>query len=250
MIYQTKDVKLKPRIVLHGAEGVGKTSFASNFPNPVFIQTEDGLRGLEKNVAAHPVATTFEEFMTYMKDPENQKHDTLVIDTGDWMEKLLAKYLIRTHGGGNKDATLVNILGGYGAGYEKLQSEWLNILHILDWYNKAHNMSIIMICHTALVSQKNSMLGEYDRAVLSLYQSKSNPNVGIRSSTVEWCDIVGYAYQPATASRAGNSAIASAGLGGGNKLAVEPHPAYQAKNKYGLKNCDLNYQSFSNQLEI
>ncbi|WP_366139442.1 AAA family ATPase [uncultured Endozoicomonas sp.] len=32
-----------PGIVEHGPAGVGKTTFAANAPNPVFIQTEDGL---------------------------------------------------------------------------------------------------------------------------------------------------------------------------------------------------------------
>ena len=41
---------LPPRILIHGAEGVGKTTIASKFPTPIFLQTEDGCpSGLEIN---------------------------------------------------------------------------------------------------------------------------------------------------------------------------------------------------------
>lgn len=33
------------RVVLYGVEGVGKSSFAAESPNPIFIATEDGTRG-------------------------------------------------------------------------------------------------------------------------------------------------------------------------------------------------------------
>lgn len=32
--------KRQQKIVLYGTEGIGKTTFASHFPNPVFIDTE------------------------------------------------------------------------------------------------------------------------------------------------------------------------------------------------------------------
>jgi GTPase SAR1 family protein len=33
---------LPPRILIHGQEGVGKTTLAAKFPKAVFLQTEDG----------------------------------------------------------------------------------------------------------------------------------------------------------------------------------------------------------------
>ena len=34
-----------PRILIHGQEGVGKTTLAAQCPSPVFLQTEDGCPG-------------------------------------------------------------------------------------------------------------------------------------------------------------------------------------------------------------
>ena len=44
-----------PRIMIYGAEGVGKSTFAASAPNPVFIQTEDGLG--EIDCCKFPLAT-------------------------------------------------------------------------------------------------------------------------------------------------------------------------------------------------
>ena len=44
----TATATLPPRLLIYGAEGVGKTTFAASFPAPVFLQTEDGCpAGLE-----------------------------------------------------------------------------------------------------------------------------------------------------------------------------------------------------------
>ena len=34
---------LPPRIMEYGVEGVGKSTFGASAPNPIFVQTEDGL---------------------------------------------------------------------------------------------------------------------------------------------------------------------------------------------------------------
>ena len=36
-----------PRIVIYGVPGIGKTSLAAEFPDPIFIQTEEGTGNLE-----------------------------------------------------------------------------------------------------------------------------------------------------------------------------------------------------------
>ena len=46
----------KRRTVLYGAAGVGKTTWASKWPNPVLIPTEDGFRDVD--VPAGPIVRT------------------------------------------------------------------------------------------------------------------------------------------------------------------------------------------------
>ena len=46
------------RLLIHGSEGVEKSTFASNVPDPVFIQTEGGLAQID--VPKFPLAESFE----------------------------------------------------------------------------------------------------------------------------------------------------------------------------------------------
>ncbi|MGI5998770.1 MAG: AAA family ATPase [Lutispora sp.] len=48
-----------PRIVLYGMEGIGKSTFAANFPNPIFVQLEDGLGQID--CAKFPLAATADD---------------------------------------------------------------------------------------------------------------------------------------------------------------------------------------------
>ena len=45
------------KTVLYGPEGIGKSSFAAQFPQPVFIDTEGGTKRL--NVARLPAPTSW-----------------------------------------------------------------------------------------------------------------------------------------------------------------------------------------------
>ena len=42
------------RCVLYGVEGIGKTTLASQFPTPLFLDTEDGTRQLEVDRVSCP----------------------------------------------------------------------------------------------------------------------------------------------------------------------------------------------------
>lgn len=55
---RTVTATLPPRILIHGQEGVGKTTLAAKFPVPVFLQLEDGTpAGLE--LASFGLLTSF-----------------------------------------------------------------------------------------------------------------------------------------------------------------------------------------------
>ena len=46
-ISRTTRNALPPRVVIHGAQKIGKSTFAANAFKPIFLPLEDGLSGLE-----------------------------------------------------------------------------------------------------------------------------------------------------------------------------------------------------------
>ena len=88
----------KPRaqkVVLYGPEGIGKTSLAARFPDPLFIDTEGGTACYDVK-RAEPAPTSWAMLMAYVDEAARGTApcSTLVIDTADWAERLcIAKVL-------------------------------------------------------------------------------------------------------------------------------------------------------------
>ena len=58
-----------PRIMVYGQEGVGKSTFGASAPDPVFIQTEDGLG--EIDTAKFPLAKNLNDVLPMNPTAEN-----------------------------------------------------------------------------------------------------------------------------------------------------------------------------------
>jgi len=79
---------MPPRVLIYGTEGIGKSTFASQAPKPIFVQTEDGLGEIECD--KFPLAQSFEEVQEALTSLHQEEHDyqTVVIDSLDWFERL------------------------------------------------------------------------------------------------------------------------------------------------------------------
>ncbi|WP_437226526.1 AAA family ATPase [Planctomicrobium sp. SH661] len=64
---------LPPRLILYGTEGIGKSTFASEAPSPVFIQTEDGLAEIDCD--KFPLATRLEDVQAALQELISEQHD-------------------------------------------------------------------------------------------------------------------------------------------------------------------------------
>ncbi len=114
------------KVVVYGSEGIGKTTFAAAFPEPLFIDTEGGtahmdVRRIDKPQSWDELLTIVEEVAA---DPNVCK--TLVLDTADWAETLCAEYICQKY----KQNSIESF--GYGQGYTYLAEEFGRLFTELD----------------------------------------------------------------------------------------------------------------------
>ena len=109
-----------PRLMIYGSEGVGKSTFASNAPKAVFIQTEDGLS--EIDCAKLPVVTTYDELLKQLKAIRDEEHEfqTLCVDSLDWTERIIWDRVCSDYG----VKCIEKADGGYGKGYTHALTYW------------------------------------------------------------------------------------------------------------------------------
>lgn len=228
-----------PRIVLYGTHGIGKSTFAAQAPNPVFIQTEEGLDAI--NVTAFPLCQSFEDMIDAIGSLAQEDHDfgTVVIDSADWAEQLVHKRVAKD----NNVATIDAI--GYGRGYKAATDYWKQLLEGLDHLRSDKNMQVILLAHTQVKRFDDPLADPYDRYQLDLHH-------GSASLISEWCDILMFANQQYSTvkSDVGFNQKVTRAVGSGMRLLyTQERPGWQAKSRWPLPDqLPLDYAKFAEAL--
>lgn len=209
------------RLVAYGAEGVGKSTFASKFPEPLFIDVESGTKQLD--VSRFPTPETWadllEEVDAVIDEPDICR--TLVIDTIDKAEVLLIDNLLKE---GNVDS-IEKYGGGYGKGWTALQERFQkDLLNRLDWLIAKH-VNVVLLAHAQMRKLESPEDPPYDRWELKV-SKKVAPIVK------EWSDILLFMNYEVTVIEENGRNKAK---GRAKRMMHANHrPTYDAKNRYGL----------------
>jgi hypothetical protein len=241
MAFDLKSIKRNtsisaPRIMVYGVEGIGKSTFASTAPNPIFITTEDGLGSLQ--VDHFPLATSTEEVLDAIATLYKEKHEfqTVVIDSLDWLEAIIQRE-IETRYEAKELA--------YGKGTIIAAEKWREILDGLNGLRNDKSMVVILLAHCMIKRFDSPEVEPYDR-----YQ----PKLQERSNAVirEWCDAVLFANYKTIVKKddVGFNKTTNRGISTGERLLfTSERPAYMAKNRYNLpESIAMDFDSFSNNI--
>jgi len=214
----------KPRIVVYGPSGIGKTTFGASAPNPVFIITEDGLGDI--TVPHFPLAKTYDDVMGALATLINDDHDfkTLVVDSLDWLENLVWKKTCERL----KINSIEDI--GYGRGYVETMTEWGDFIDALTCLRDRKDMYIVLIAHSAVVKIEDPIHPAYDRNTFKLHKK-------ISAKMEEYPDIIGFCALRTllTTEKSGfdktrNRAIST----GEHVMYISPTASIVAKNRYRM----------------
>ena len=228
-----------PRIVLYGTHGIGKSTFAAQAPDPVFIQTEEGLDAV--SATAFPLCQSFDDILECIGVLASENHDfqTVVLDSADWAEQLIQKRVAQDNNVKTIDAI------GYGRGYKAAADYWRQLLDGFDHLRTDKNMQVIMLAHSQVRRFDDPLADPYDRYQLDLHH-------GSASLVSEWCDIMMFANQQYSTvkSDVGFNQKVTRAVGSGNRvLYTQERPGWQAKSRWPLPDTlPLDYGKFAEAL--
>lgn len=213
-------MKIEPmKVLIYGVEGIGKTTFASKFPDPIFIDTEGSTGFINARKLPNPTSWTMllDELEDIKSEPRGK---TLIIDTLDWAERLAKKYLIDKNKWAAIDST------NYGSRYVALSDEIGKLLNKLTEI-KDLGINVVLTAHAE--TKKHELpdeMGQYDKYTLKLEKR----DAGLAK---EWADMILFFNYKTTiiSDSKSNSKKAT----GGQRVMYTTHkPAWDAKNRLGL----------------
>ena len=236
MEIETGKIKHAKKVVIYGPEGIGKSTFASRFPDPIFIDTEGSTKELE--IIRYKRPTSWLMLLEQVKHAKEHMakpaviDKTLVIDTADWAEMLCIQHICDKH---NFDG----IEGfGYGKGYTYLTEEYGRFLNRLDDFIEL-GKNVVITAHAIMRKiEQPEETGAYDHWEFKL-QKKTAPLLK------EWADMVLFANYKIYVVEDSKTKKSKA-QGGTRVMYTCHHACWDAKNRYNLpEELPFNFDSIS-----
>ena len=221
------------KTVIYGSEGIGKSTLAAQFPEPLFIDTEGGTAQMD--VARIDKPRSWTELLAIVNEVANTPGccKTLVIDTADWAERLCVDYICSK----NNQESLESF--GYGKGHTYLAEEFAKLLDACtDVISSGKNVTII--AHAKMRKQElPDETGAFDRWEMKLGKQ-------VAPMVKEWADMMLFVNYKTYVIKSDDKSKTYKANGGRRVMYTTHHPCWDAKNRYGLPDeMDLNYEGIA-----
>lgn len=205
--------------LIYGNEGIGKSTLASLFPNPIFVDTEGGTNFMNVQRFA---CTSWQDILDAVKYLKTEKHEfkTIVLDTADWAERFCVQYVCANAGKSS--------LSGFdhGKGYLALDDEFGRFLMSLNALIEA-GIHVIFVAHAVIREiELPDEGGSFDK-----YELKCSKRIS--PLLKEWSDNMFFVNYKIVVTE--NEKGKSKAVGGHKRFIYTRHmAAYDAKNRLDL----------------
>lgn len=231
-------VKKPSFVVLYGPDGIGKSTWGSKAPNPIFMDLERGSEDLDVERGETPksweaILSIVDELIT-----DCSGFETLVIDTLDAAETLLHSKILME----NNAKSMELACGGYGKAYDLATNQWLRLIDKIMVLRDTQKVNVILLAHSEVKTfndPENQVT--YDRFQLKLHKSAA-ALIRARVDAVLFANLQVYSKKEGDKTRA---------FGDGARIMyTERRPGFDAKNRLGLPfTLDLSWEAYKNASE-
>lgn len=144
-----------PFVTLLSLAGMGKTSLGAQFPNAIFIRTEDGMESIpeaERPDAFPQVRDADQLFdqlrhLIAMTRKPDFKYQTVVLDSVTPLDAMFVDHVIKNDP--KAPRTINQALGGYGAGMKAVAGMHQNVRKALQNLNN-RGMAVVILAHATV----------------------------------------------------------------------------------------------------
>ena len=219
-------IKAPVKCIVYGPGGIGKTTFASHAPKPIYLPTEDGSHQLD--VQRLPKAETWLDLFDAIEELTTATHDreTLVVDTITGAEGLLFQSICLANGWASIETP------GFAKGEKFALDEWRKLLTALEKLQAARGMHLVLLGHSAVKKFNDPNVaisgGSYDKYSLGVCSNKDGDAAAL---LLNWSDVMCFANFETLKSKEKSRQAISTDV---RYLHTARAAAHDAKNRFGL----------------
>lgn len=218
---------------LFSEPGLGKTTLAAMFPNPVFIRTEDGTASLEGHPDAmlFPVARSTQEVFDAIEALATQEHDrkTLVVDSVTQFEKIVTREILDSEPN-PKCKNMAAAHGGYGKAFGMLDKRHQDLREACDYLVTDLKMNVVFIAHATTEELELPDVDKYSRYTIQLHKNRQYDCVHHYSNNADMVAFV----RLKTLLRGTDGGKKRAISDGEREIITFPVASNISKNRYGI----------------
>lgn len=204
--------KTPPRVLVYGAHGVGKTTFAAAAPRPLVIATEAGADGI--GVDRTPTVGSFSDLLATLREAAATEYETIILDSLSACEPLIRAQTMAA-------AKLTDeSYEAYGRGASMSVVHWGALVSALDDVHAA-GKGIVCVAHAATKVLKNPSGADYAAHVIAMPEAAA-------ALVCRWADEVLFARLDLSVDKG------KATTTGNRFLFAAPGEGAIAKNRCGL----------------
>lgn len=209
------------RAIVYGTEGIGKTTLASRFPAPLFVDVEGGTLRLDVD-RTEPLSWSAVGAVVDELTKSHNGYQTLVFDTADWLDRMASQHVCAANGWAKGIET-----PGYGKGHVAVGEAWKGLLDQLSHMQERTGLNVVFLAHAVMRKQElPDEAGQFDR-----WEMKTSKYVC--PLLKEWADLVLFLnYKTLVVTTDNGKGKAQ---GGQRVMYTTHHPCWDAKNRFGLK---------------
>lgn len=234
------------RIVLAGAEKIGKTTLACDAPNSLLIPLEIGYAAIRTPRMPEMLSTWEQvealciELLQAAQSGRIVRGSSLVWDSMTALERIIHDRVLRSDAswkpGNPNGVTMESALGGYGKAYSVANDYFGKWTRYQDELAMRFGIHCIATCHVFAATMVDPAHGEYNSWDLQLHSPKNQKTYGKREYITQWADMVGFLHEPMFVMKTEKGQQLQRGVSSnqGRILAVERTPGWVAGNRYGL----------------
>lgn len=214
-----------PVCIFYGVDGVGKTTLAAEFPDPIYLPTEGERAPSGVDIATPGTIEDLDGLFDIFGSLLTEQHDfkTVIVDSLDGLESIVWKSTCARLGVPSIEDP------GFGKGYVEADTEWSEYLAAVSELAR-NGIAVVQVAHPDIIRFDSPTSDPYSRYTTKLHK---RANAMVR----ERCDLVGFMdYRISLKDKeVGHKKTVTHAEGGRERqIHLAERAGFQAKNRYSM----------------